>query len=426
MHATIGQFDEPVVDISQIQAAQSYWAQQSISNRSRMIKRLRHMIAEKARELAAAAAAVNNRPLPEKLVSEVLPLADACKWLERNSARILAPRRFGHRARPFWLRGSGFEIQRAPLGLVLIIGPRNYPLFLPVVQALHALVAGNATLIKPAPGTGSVVSAFVRLAVQSGLGRSLLVVLPESEKAVDHAVRAGVDKVVFTGSSASGRAILAKLASSNTPAIMELSGEDALVVLADADIDLVVRALEFGKRLNGGATCIAPRRVIVEEPVANELFSRISATGLRNILIQRVCDTEAALRSVEANEYGLGASIFSRDIRKARRLAAFIKTGFVTINDLITPTADPRVSFGGVKNSGFGVTRGEEGLLAMTFPHVVYTRRGNRRRHYDEPTENDEALFTAAIQIAHGRPRLRATAFKNLITSLANEKDRHS
>jgi acyl-CoA reductase-like NAD-dependent aldehyde dehydrogenase len=262
--------------------------------------------------------------------------------------------------------------------------------------------------------------------VQCGLGRSLLVALPESEKAVDHALRAGVDKVVFTGSSASGRAILSKLAPSNTPAIMELSGEDAVVVLADADVDLVARALEFGKRLNGGATCIAPRRVIVEEPVANELLSRISATGLCNTVIQRVCDTEAALRAVEANEYGLGASIFSRDIRKARRLAAFIKTGFVTINDVIIPTADPRASFGGVKNSGFGVTRGEEGLLAMTFPHVVYISRGNRRRYYDEPTENDDALFAAAIQIAHGRPGLRATALKHLVTNLANREHRYS
>ncbi|MGE5207999.1 MAG: aldehyde dehydrogenase family protein, partial [Alphaproteobacteria bacterium] len=408
MHATIEQFDEPIINISEVWSAQSRWAQRSIHDRSKVLKRLRLLIAERARALAAAASTVDNRPLSEKLVSEVLPLADACKWLSRNAPRILAPRRFGRYARPFWLAGSTFEIQRAPLGVVLVIGPRNYPLFLPMVQALHALVAGNAVLIKPAPDTRFVCSAFVEIAEEAGLDRSLLVELPETEEAVDRAIRAGVDKVVFTGSSANGRAVLAKLAPGNTPAIMELSGEDAVVVLADADIGLVVRALEFGRRLNNGATCIAPRRIIVEEPVANELITRISAAGLRDIPVQKVRDINGALHAVEANEYGLGASIFSRNIQRARRLATLIKTGFVTINDVIVPTADPRVPFAGVKGSGFGVTRGEEGLLAMTFPHVVLVRRGNRRRHYDEPSERDHAIFNAAIQFAHGRPRLRA------------------
>jgi acyl-CoA reductase-like NAD-dependent aldehyde dehydrogenase len=426
MHATIEQFDESIINISRIRIAQSRWAQRTIHDRSRVLKRLRRLIAEHAGSLAAAASTVDNRPLSEELVSEVLPLADACKWLARNAVKILAPRRFGRHGRPFWLAGSTFEIQRAPLGVVLIIGPRNYPLFLPMVQALHALVAGNAVLIKPAPDTRFVASAFVEIARGAGLDRSLLVELFETEEAVDRAIRAGVDKVVFTGSSTNGRAVLAKLAPSNTPAIMELSGEDAVVVLADADVGLVVRALEFGRRLNDGATCIAPRRIIVEEPVANELILRISATGLRDIPIQRVCDIDGALLAVEANEYGLGASIFSRNIQRARRLAALIKTGFVTINDVIVPTADPRVPFAGVKGSGFGVTRGEEGLLAMTFPHVVLVRRGNRRPHYEEPVEKDEAFFKAAIQIAHGRPRLRATAFKNFLTNLANRKDRPS
>jgi acyl-CoA reductase-like NAD-dependent aldehyde dehydrogenase len=426
MHAPHKQFDDAFINISQIRVAQSRWAQRSIHSRLRVLKRLRRLIAENARPLAAAASFVDNRPSSEKLVSEVLPLADACKWLARNASSILAPRRFRRRGRPFWLAGSTFEIQRAPLGAVLVIGPRNYPLFLPTVQALHALVAGNAVLIKPAPDTHHVCSAFVEIAKEAGLDPSLLVELSETEEAVDQAIRAGVDKVVFTGSSVNGRAVLAKLAPGNTPAIMELSGEDAVVVLADADVGLVLRALEFGRRLNNGATCIAPRRIIVEEPVANELVLRIPVAGLRDISIQRVSDIDAALHAVEANEYGLGASIFSRNIQRARRLAALIKTGFVTINDVIVPTADPRVPFTGVKGSGFGVTRGEDGLLAMTFPHVVLVRRGNRRRHYDEPRERDHAIFNAAIQFAHGRPRLRAKAFKNFLTNLANRKDRPS
>ncbi len=101
--------------------------------------------------------------MAEKLVSEVLPLADACRWLEKNAARVLASRRCGKSQRPFWLKGVSFEVQRMPFGVVLVIGPGNYPLFLPAVHALHALAAGNAVLLKPAPGTRSVAIMFAKL-----------------------------------------------------------------------------------------------------------------------------------------------------------------------------------------------------------------------------------------------------------------------
>src|SRR5213083_140422 len=122
-------------------AAQSRWAQSPIDERLRIVRALRHLIAENAEALAVAAGEVQNRPLAEKLVSEVLPLADACRWLERNAARVLAPRRCGKRGRPFWMQGVSFEVQRQPFGVVLVIGPGNYPLFLPAVHSMHALVA---------------------------------------------------------------------------------------------------------------------------------------------------------------------------------------------------------------------------------------------------------------------------------------------
>jgi acyl-CoA reductase-like NAD-dependent aldehyde dehydrogenase len=274
MHGAIEQFADPVADISAIRAAQLVWARKDIRQRLQIVKRLRRLMAGHAEVLGAIVAAVRYRPIEEKLISEILPLADACKFLERESAKILAPQKFGRRGRPLWLFDCEFEIQRQPFGVVLVVGPKNYPLFLPAVHALQALVAGNAVLIKPAPGTDSVSAAFVSLAREAGIDQSLLVLLPEDEQNVDDAIRAGVDKVVFTGSSKNGRGLLEKLAATNTPAVMELSGEDAVIVLADADTDLVVRALIFGTQLNGGETCIAPRRLIVEESVANELSAR--------------------------------------------------------------------------------------------------------------------------------------------------------
>lgn len=402
MHATIEQFEEPIARIFDMRSAQSLWAEKNLAERLKIVRRLRRSIAENADLLSATAAGIRNRPIAEKLVSEVLPLADACKFLERESKTILAPQKFDRSGRPFWLFGREFEIQRQPLGLILIVGPGNYPLLLPAVHALQALVAGNAVLIKPAPATRFVCSIFVRLAHDAGIDPSLLVLLPENEQGVDHAIRAGVDKVVFTGSSKNGRHVLEKLATTNTPAVMELSGEDAVIVLADADIDLVIRAVVFGKRLNGGETCIAPRRLIVEESIANELSARFSAAGIVPIQLHRVRDARTALLLANTSSFGLGASVFSRDLRNAKNLGAKLRTGFVTINDLIVPTADPRMPFGGIKASGFGITRGASGLLEMTFSHVVSVRRGKSSRHLDGAAGDDAELFKAYLQLAHG------------------------
>jgi acyl-CoA reductase-like NAD-dependent aldehyde dehydrogenase len=389
-------------------SAPAGWAGTPLPERLRIVRKLRHLIAENADALAAAAAAVNDRPLAEKLVSEILPLADACRWLERHAARVLAPRRHGKRGRPFWMQGVSFEVQRQPFGTVLVIGPGNYPLFLPAVHSLHALVAGNAVLLKPAPGTREVALAFQRLAIDAGLDPALFTVLPDNVEAARDAIAAGVEKVIFTGSSENGRAVLGQLAATNTPAVMELSGEDAVIVLEDADLDLVVRALRFGQRLNDGETCIAPRRLVVVQSIAEDLLDRLATARGPRLLIERVRDGAAAVLRANDADFALGASIFSRDVAAARKLAARIKTGFVVINDLIVPTADPRMPFGGVKASGFGTTRGAEGLLEMTFPHVVAIRRGRPHPHFDEPAADDAQLFTAYIRAAHGRSRLAA------------------
>jgi acyl-CoA reductase-like NAD-dependent aldehyde dehydrogenase len=419
MRAVIDLQTERANDIhGQARDAQIRWASKPIAQRLRVVRELRHLLAENAEPLAIAVAATNDRPMEEKLVSEVLPLADACRWLEKSAARVLAPRRSGSRGRPFWLRGFSFEVQRQPFGLVLVIGPGNYPLFLPAVHSLHALVAGNAVLLKPAPGTRNIALFFAKLARDAGLDPTLLTILPESVVAARDAIAGGVDKVIFTGSSENGRDVLADLAKSNTPAVMELSGEDAVLVFADADLELVVRSLGFGTRLNNGRTCIAPRRLIVVQSVADDLLARMANARVPRLPIERVRDEAAAARRANATDFALGASIFSRDIARARSLAARIKTGFVLINDLIAPTADPRLPFGGVKASGFGTTRGDEGLLAMTFPHVVAVRRGTSHPHFDETVPEDAKLFSSYIRAAHGRRRKRFSAIRDFIGAL--------
>ncbi|MGA7880474.1 MAG: aldehyde dehydrogenase family protein, partial [Terrimicrobiaceae bacterium] len=153
-----------------------------------------------------------------------------------------------------------------------------------------------------------------------------------------------------------------------------------------------------------------------------DLLARLAAAHVPRLLVERVRDDATAVHRANAAGCALGASIFSGDIPKARALAARVKTGFVLINDLIVPTADPRMPFGGVKASGFGTTRGDEGLLEMTFPHVVAVRRGRMHPHFDAPADGDAHLFTTYIRAAHGRHRF--AAIREFVAALIEKSKR--
>ncbi len=398
--------------ISNAREAQTEWVKRSARERAKLIGTLRSLIAQHASDLARAAAEISVRPVAEKLVSEVLPLLEACRFLKKNAARVLRPKRFGKAGRPLWLRGHSFEVLRKPFGVVLIVGPGNYPLFIPIVQTLHALAAGNAVVLKPAESTSSLISLFLDLIVDaSDVPAALVQLLPETPEAARDALRHGVDKAIFTGSSENGRDFLAELAKKNIPSVMELSGADAVFVREDADVELAAKAIAFGLRLNAGDTCMAPQTIFVHERVEALLDQELRNFGVTADNVIAVRDDAEALQFAALEQHGLGAAIFSRNENAARGMADRLTTGFVTINDLIVPTADPRFPFGGVRASGFGVTRGAEGLLEMTFPQAISRRQTRFLPHLDQPCAGDEKFFDAFIRTTHGgswRIRLRA------------------
>src|SRR5690606_29010790 len=127
----------------------------------------------------------------------------------------------------------------------------------------QALAAGNAVIVKPAEGCEPLLRRFAACVFSAGVPAQLLQILDSSVAAGQAAMEAGVDKVFLTGSAATGRAVLAQLSQRLTPATMELSGCDAVFVTDRADLTRVARCLAYALRLNGGATCIAPRRVFV-------------------------------------------------------------------------------------------------------------------------------------------------------------------
>lgn len=474
--------------------AQADWSTWRLQDRLKVLRRLRLAIADDPRALAMS---VHRRNLAETMAAEVLPLLDACRFLEGEAPRILRERKLGGRGRPTWLWGNSVVLRPEPLGVVLIIGPSNYPLMLPGIQAIQAVAAGNSVLIKPAVAASSSIEQLLSLARSAGLPEGVLQILPEEPEAASLAIRKGVDKVFLTGSASTGRAVSHELAESTTPSVMELSGCDAAFVLEDADLNLVSDCLLLGLTLNHSQTCMAPRRVFVRHRQADELLrllktkldrrfraasdqrdqqaaldrssattqsdgNRTSTAALRRdrmreqliaaaiqegaelivgsiaggsheeqievAILDRVSSqmsitqqdlfapvlsvirVESDSQSLQENArcpFALSATVFGSK-SSCQEFARRIPAGCVVINDMIVPSADPRVPFGGRLASGHGKTRGETGLLEMTHLKAIVASRPWFKPHLHQPTVADLDVLEQLIRLEHAAGPLQS------------------
>ena len=217
-----------------------------------------------------------DRPEFETLVTDLVPLLDACRWHERRARRVLKARRL--RGGGVWRIGQRHEVRRRPLGRVAIIATWNYPYQLLGVQLVQAIVAGNSVVVKPSERSPRAHGALLDIARSSGLPEHrLLWTAATREDGRRLLEEGGFDHVVFTGSTEVGRAIASALSESLTPSTLELSGSDSAVVLGDADAVLAARSVHYALAVNAGQTCMAPRRVIVEEAVFEAVLRRTQA-----------------------------------------------------------------------------------------------------------------------------------------------------
>jgi acyl-CoA reductase-like NAD-dependent aldehyde dehydrogenase len=217
----------------------------------------------------------------ETLAGELLPFAEACRFLSRQAARLLRPRNVSRRHLPLWLWPQTDAVYRRPRGLIGIIGTWNYPLLLNGVQVIQALTAGNGVLWKPSELASASARVLGDLLARAGYPLDLVHVLPATREAGQQLADADVDHIVFTGSSTTGRRLAEHLGRRLVTSTLELSGCDALFVLEDADVDLAARAAWFGATLNRGQTCLASRRILVHhhlyQPFAEALRPLVRA-----------------------------------------------------------------------------------------------------------------------------------------------------
>src|SRR5262245_42114972 len=248
-------------------AAQQRWAALSVRERLRPITELRHLLVEEADRRCEAVERDVNRPAAEVVSTDIVPTADALKYLQKDAARVLRPQSVSILRRPLWLWGQRDVINRRPHGIVGIIGTWNYPIFLNAVQIAHALTAGNGVLWKPSELMPDSAERLHALFLRAGYPPELLQRLPATREAGPMVAEADVDHVVFTGSAHVGRKLAARLGERLISSTLELSGVDAMFVLADANIEMAAQAAWFGATLNKGQTCLAVRRIFVDRAV---------------------------------------------------------------------------------------------------------------------------------------------------------------
>ena len=192
--------------IDSLRAAQRAWEAVPVRERLRPVRALRHLLATECDALCDAAARDLGKSTEETLAGDLLPLAAACKFLERRAAGLLRPRRVSSRLRPLWLSRQSDVVYRRPRGVVGIIGTWNYPLFLNGTQMAQALAAGNAVLWKPSEVAPSVAAALLAHFHRAGFPADLVQMLEPTRDAGPALTDAAVDFVVLPAAPTSAAA----------------------------------------------------------------------------------------------------------------------------------------------------------------------------------------------------------------------------
>ncbi len=257
--------------VERARKAQPDWAALSFQERGRHLEAAARRLAEAPDRFVEVIERETGKPPAEILSAELLGACDALRFYARRARRLLADRRVPlHLAKTKKLR-----ICYRPLGVVGIITPWNFPFMLALNPTAQALVAGNAVLLKPSEVTPFSGRLVAELFAEVGLPEGVLQCLSGDGETGAALVEAGVDKISFTGSVATGRKVAEACGRRLVPCTLELGGKDPMVVCADADLERAANGAVFGAFANAGQVCVSTERVYVEDAVADEFTRRV-------------------------------------------------------------------------------------------------------------------------------------------------------
>lgn len=425
--------------VERARAAQPAWAARDIRERLNILRRFQKLIHKEKDQLARLITSEAGKPVVEALLTEVLVVLDVLRFLRQHAYSALRPEAVPH-GNPI-LKAKRGRLLREPYGVIAIISPWNYPFSIPATETVAALVAGNAVVLKPSEFTPAVAMKLEQLLRRAGVPEEVFQVVVGDGATGAALLSAPIDKLIFTGSVATGKRIGQAAAQRLLPVVLELGGKDPIIVLDDADIDVASSAAVWGSFMNAGQTCLSVERCyvarknydsflnacvektkrlrvgdgsdpevevgpmihegqlqIVQGHVneAKQLGARVLCGGERlsrlgqnfyaptviadvnhsmrlmqeetfgPVLAIMAFETEEeAIRLANDSEFGLAASVFTKNQKRGNAVAAKLHAGTVLVNDVICGFGISEAPHGGIKSSGIGRTHGRLGLEEM-------------------------------------------------------------
>jgi len=420
-------------------SAQPQWQATAAQGRIAVLKKFQLLLNRQRDHVAQLISREAGKPTAEALATEVLVVLDAAEFCIRNAHRFLRDRPLPHAN--LAMKTKRGKLVREPYGVIGIVSPWNYPFSIPAIETLGALVTGNAVVLKPSELTPLVALELQRLLHAAGLPPDLMQVVVGEGPAGAALVDSPVDKLIFTGSVATGKRVAASAAQRLLPVVLELGGKDPMIVLDDADLEVTTSGALWGAFMNAGQTCLSvercyvhrslyapflemcrkkiarlrvgngldseaeigpmihPRQVRIVEDQVNDAVqhgARVLAGGERLTALgpnfyaptlladvtngMRIMQEETfgpvlpvapfdsddeAVRLANDSEFGLAASVWTRNRGRGEAMAARIKAGTVMLNDMVSCFGIAEAPHGGFKHSGIGRTHGELGLEEM-------------------------------------------------------------
>jgi succinate-semialdehyde dehydrogenase/glutarate-semialdehyde dehydrogenase len=430
--------EDVAVAVAAARSAQRAWSRTPMELRQRIFLRYHDLVLERQVELLDIVQLESGKTRRQAF-EEVADVALVARHYARSAAAYLRPRR---RAGLFPVLTQS-TVHHHARGVVGIVSPWNYPLSLAITDAIPALMAGNAVVLRPDVQASLTALQAVQLLTEAGLPESVLQVVLGDGPTVGQAVVDLTDYVCYTGSTDTGRRVATSVAGRLVGYSLELGGKNSLYVADDADLDKAVEGAVRACFSSAGQLCISIERLLVHGAVADEFTSRfvaavkqmrlgaelaygtdmgslVSAQQLERVTnhvddarakgarvltggrarpdvgpyfyeptviegvtaamelrdgetfgpvvsIYRVHSDEEAIRLANDTDYGLNASVFTRDVARGRRIATAIQAGTVNINEGYAAAWGSVASpMGGMKQSGLGRRHGSEGILKYT------------------------------------------------------------
>jgi phenylacetaldehyde dehydrogenase len=436
--------EAPIHDLDFLEAAvatavatQPAWAAAGHQARSAVLLKAADAVERSAEELAQLLSREQGKPLNGP--NARFEVGACVAWLRATAGLPLEPEIIVDDGE------TRAELHYKPIGVVAAIGPWNWPMMIAIWQIAPALRMGNTVVVKPSGNTPLSVLALVKVLNEELPEGILSVVSCGREVGARLTEHPAIGKVMFTGSTAAGRAIIKSSADTVKRLTLELGGNDAGIVLPDADPKAIAEDLFWGAFLNTGQTCAALKRLYVHDDIYDAVCEELSkvakampmgngldennvlgplqnkaqydvvanlveaakASGARVLVggnpdadqpgffypttlvadidndnplvaeeqfgpalpIIRYSTIDEAIEKANALDVGLGASVWSSNREAAREVAARIQSGTVWINR--HGAVDPRIPFGGAKQSGYGLEFGVEGLKHLGVPQVI-------------------------------------------------------